>query len=94
MEPGLDGAAVCVGRELLDLGAAGAAGLRIGYCPQQDALDELLTGWEHLDYYCRLRGVPSPSIPQVRRPRPLQVQRTLQPLDQEPLMAEPEPRPL
>uniref|UniRef100_A0A8C0R712 ATP binding cassette subfamily A member 13 n=1 Tax=Canis lupus dingo TaxID=286419 RepID=A0A8C0R712_CANLU len=51
--------------ELLDLGAAGAAGLRIGYCPQQDALDELLTGWEHLDYYCRLRGVPSPSIPQV-----------------------------
>uniref|UniRef100_A0A8C0SPQ1 ABC transporter domain-containing protein n=1 Tax=Canis lupus familiaris TaxID=9615 RepID=A0A8C0SPQ1_CANLF len=50
---------------LLDLGAAGAAGLRIGYCPQQDALDELLTGWEHLDYYCRLRGVPSPSIPQV-----------------------------
>ncbi|CAD7687011.1 unnamed protein product [Nyctereutes procyonoides] len=51
--------------ELLDLGAAGAVGLRIGYCPQQDALDELLTGWEHLDYYCRLRGVPSPSIPQV-----------------------------
>nr|XP_025862483.1 ATP-binding cassette sub-family A member 13-like [Vulpes vulpes] len=32
--------------------------------PHQDALDELLTGWEHLDYYCRLRGVPSPSIPQ------------------------------
>ncbi|ELK13061.1 ATP-binding cassette sub-family A member 13 [Pteropus alecto] len=47
------------------LSAAGSAGVRIGYCPQQDALDQLLTGWEHLRYYCSLRGVPTPRIPQV-----------------------------
>ncbi|XP_006732433.1 ATP-binding cassette sub-family A member 13 [Leptonychotes weddellii] len=51
--------------EVVDLSLAGAAGVRIGYCPQQDALDELLTGWEHLHYYCCLRGIPKPSIPQV-----------------------------
>ncbi|XP_077916041.1 ATP-binding cassette sub-family A member 13 [Halichoerus grypus] len=51
--------------EFVDLSLAGAAGVRIGYCPQQDALDELLTGWEHLHYYCCLRGIPKPSIPQV-----------------------------
>lgn len=30
----------------------------IGYCPQFDAIDSLLTGREHLEYYARLRGVP------------------------------------
>ncbi|XP_053782062.1 ATP-binding cassette sub-family A member 13 isoform X8 [Desmodus rotundus] len=45
--------------------SAQAAGLRVGYCPQQDALDEHLTGWEHLRYYCRLRGILTPHIPQV-----------------------------
>ena len=49
----------------MDLSLAGMAGVRIGYCPQQDALDELLTGWEHLHYYCCLRGIPKTSIPQV-----------------------------
>ncbi|XP_045876226.1 ATP-binding cassette sub-family A member 13 [Meles meles] len=53
--------------EVVDLASAGAAGIRIGYCPQQDALDELLTGWEHLQYYCCLRGIPKPSIPHVAR---------------------------
>uniref|UniRef100_M3Z391 ATP binding cassette subfamily A member 13 n=1 Tax=Mustela putorius furo TaxID=9669 RepID=M3Z391_MUSPF len=53
--------------EVVDLASAGAAGVRIGYCPQQDALDELLTGWEHLQYYCCLRGIPKPSIPHVAR---------------------------
>lgn len=52
------------------LSAAGSAGVRVGYCPQQDALDQLLTGWEHLRFYCSLRGVPEPRIPQVR-PREL-----------------------
>nr|KAF6468828.1 hypothetical protein HJG59_000030 [Molossus molossus] len=45
--------------------SAGAAGVRIGYCPQQDALDELLTGWEHLRYYCSLCGIPKQHIPEV-----------------------------
>lgn len=30
----------------------------LGYCPQFDAIDPLLTGREHLEYYARLRGVP------------------------------------
>ncbi|XP_045142225.1 ATP-binding cassette sub-family A member 13 [Echinops telfairi] len=47
------------------LSLAGRAGVRIGYCPQQDALDELLTGWEHLHYYCSLRGIPKQHIPEV-----------------------------
>nr|KAF6302321.1 hypothetical protein mPipKuh1_009311 [Pipistrellus kuhlii] len=51
--------------EAVPLFAAGAAGVRVGYCPQQDALDGPLTGWEHLRYYCRLRGVPGPRVPQV-----------------------------
>ncbi|XP_001496596.3 ATP-binding cassette sub-family A member 13 [Equus caballus] len=51
--------------EDVELSFAGAAGIRIGYCPQQDALDELLTGWEHLDYYCSLRGIPKSCISEV-----------------------------
>uniref|UniRef100_A0A4W2DCD1 ABC transporter domain-containing protein n=1 Tax=Bos indicus x Bos taurus TaxID=30522 RepID=A0A4W2DCD1_BOBOX len=51
--------------EDVNLSLAGAAGIRIGYCPQQDALDELLTGWEHLHYYCCLHGIPKQSIPKV-----------------------------
>ncbi|XP_052055678.1 ATP-binding cassette sub-family A member 13 [Apodemus sylvaticus] len=51
--------------DMVDLASAGKAGILIGYCPQQDALDELLTGWEHLQYYCRLRGIPKQYIPKV-----------------------------
>nr|XP_009441009.4 ATP-binding cassette sub-family A member 13 isoform X3 [Pan troglodytes] len=51
--------------DAVDLSSAGAAGVLIGYCPQQDALDELLTGWEHLYYYCSLRGIPRQCIPEV-----------------------------
>ncbi|XP_069915557.1 ATP-binding cassette sub-family A member 13 [Oryctolagus cuniculus] len=47
------------------LSSAGEAGILIGYCPQQDALDGLLTGREHLRYYCRLRGIPKQRIPEV-----------------------------
>uniref|UniRef100_A0A8D2NJS6 ABC transporter domain-containing protein n=1 Tax=Zonotrichia albicollis TaxID=44394 RepID=A0A8D2NJS6_ZONAL len=43
----------------------GSEGILIGYCPQQDALDELLTGWEHLYYYCTLRGIPKQDIHKV-----------------------------
>ncbi|XP_054835573.1 phospholipid-transporting ATPase ABCA7 [Eublepharis macularius] len=37
----------------------------IGYCPQFDAINNLLTGREHLQFYCRLRGVPENEIPGV-----------------------------
>ncbi|XP_052284173.1 phospholipid-transporting ATPase ABCA1-like isoform X3 [Dreissena polymorpha] len=34
----------------------------IGYCPQFDALDPLLTGVEHLRFYARLRGIPETEV--------------------------------
>ncbi|KAG7216739.1 hypothetical protein INR49_021122 [Caranx melampygus] len=37
----------------------------MGYCPQFDAIDELLTGREHLHMYARLRGVPESEISRV-----------------------------
>ncbi|XP_034027520.1 retinal-specific phospholipid-transporting ATPase ABCA4-like [Thalassophryne amazonica] len=37
----------------------------MGYCPQFDAIDELLTGREHLHLYARLRGVPESDISRV-----------------------------
>lgn len=40
----------------------------MGYCPQFDAIDELLTGREHLYLYARLRGVPESEIPRVSGP--------------------------
>ncbi|KAM8934126.1 uncharacterized protein RCH25_004525 [Pelodytes ibericus] len=33
-----------------------------GYCPQDDALDELMTGEEHLYYYARIHGIPEKHI--------------------------------
>ncbi|XP_053554781.1 glucosylceramide transporter ABCA12 [Bombina bombina] len=36
-----------------------------GYCPQEDALDELLTGEEHLYFYARIRGIPEKVIKTV-----------------------------
>uniref|UniRef100_A0A8C0GI20 ABC transporter domain-containing protein n=1 Tax=Chelonoidis abingdonii TaxID=106734 RepID=A0A8C0GI20_CHEAB len=37
----------------------------MGYCPQFDAINDLLTGREHLEFYCRLRGVPEEETPRV-----------------------------
>ncbi|XP_034091957.1 phospholipid-transporting ATPase ABCA1-like isoform X2 [Gymnodraco acuticeps] len=37
----------------------------LGYCPQFDAIDELLTGREHLELYARLRGVPEKEVAKV-----------------------------
>ncbi|XP_074118834.1 retinal-specific phospholipid-transporting ATPase ABCA4 isoform X3 [Sminthopsis crassicaudata] len=37
----------------------------MGYCPQFDAVDDLLTGREHLYLYARLRGVPTEDIKRV-----------------------------
>uniref|UniRef100_A0A8C5Q6L7 ATP binding cassette subfamily A member 4 n=1 Tax=Leptobrachium leishanense TaxID=445787 RepID=A0A8C5Q6L7_9ANUR len=36
-----------------------------GYCPQFDAIDDLLTGREHLQLYGRLRGIPEDEIDMV-----------------------------
>ncbi|XP_062900011.1 ATP-binding cassette sub-family A member 13-like isoform X2 [Mobula hypostoma] len=45
-----------------DIVGSSIDGTLIGYCPQFDALDELLTGWEHLYYYARIRGLPEKTI--------------------------------
>ncbi|XP_048255576.1 phospholipid-transporting ATPase ABCA1-like isoform X2 [Haliotis rufescens] len=37
----------------------------MGYCPQFDALDSLLTGREHLQFYARVRGIPEKDIKDV-----------------------------
>ncbi|KAL1023254.1 hypothetical protein UPYG_G00038330 [Umbra pygmaea] len=37
----------------------------MGYCPQFDAICDLLTGREHLQFYARLRGVPEQSVAKV-----------------------------
>ncbi|NXI48256.1 ABCA1 protein, partial [Galbula dea] len=37
----------------------------MGYCPQFDAVTDLLTGREHLEFYSRLRGVPEEETPRV-----------------------------
>lgn len=42
-------------------------GINIGYCPQVDALDDLLTGEEHLYFYARIRGISKRQIEGVRR---------------------------
>ncbi|XP_019733077.1 ATP-binding cassette sub-family A member 1 isoform X2 [Hippocampus comes] len=37
----------------------------MGYCPQFDAINDLLTGREHLEFYARLRGVPEKEVAMV-----------------------------
>uniref|UniRef100_A0A8D0GSN9 ATP binding cassette subfamily A member 12 n=1 Tax=Sphenodon punctatus TaxID=8508 RepID=A0A8D0GSN9_SPHPU len=36
-----------------------------GYCPQEDALDDLLTVEEHMYYYARLHGIPEKEIKRI-----------------------------
>uniref|UniRef100_A0A8C7GA09 ATP-binding cassette, sub-family A (ABC1), member 12 n=1 Tax=Oncorhynchus kisutch TaxID=8019 RepID=A0A8C7GA09_ONCKI len=43
-------------------------GINIGYCPQVDALDDLLTGEEHMYFYARIRGISKSEIDRVRPP--------------------------
>lgn len=38
----------------------------MGYCPQFDAINDLLTGREHLEFYAILRGVPEEEVCEVR----------------------------
>ncbi|XP_039104096.1 phospholipid-transporting ATPase ABCA7 isoform X2 [Hyaena hyaena] len=42
-----------------------AAHRHMGYCPQSDAVFELLTGRQHLELFARLRGVPEAQVPQT-----------------------------
>ncbi|XP_026313079.1 phospholipid-transporting ATPase ABCA7 isoform X3 [Piliocolobus tephrosceles] len=42
-----------------------AAHLSMGYCPQSDAIFDLLTGREHLELFARLRGVPEAQVAQT-----------------------------
>ena len=37
----------------------------VGYCPQYDALDEMLTGREMLHFYGRLKGIPRDALEQA-----------------------------
>lgn len=37
----------------------------MGYCPQFDAINELLTGREHLEFFALLRGVPEKEVCKV-----------------------------
>ncbi|XP_023665182.2 phospholipid-transporting ATPase ABCA1-like [Paramormyrops kingsleyae] len=39
----------------------------MGYCPQFDAIDDLLTGQEHLEFYARIRGVPEKEVKMVAK---------------------------
>lgn len=38
----------------------------MGYCPQFDAITELLTGREHVEFFALLRGVPEKEVGKVR----------------------------
>lgn len=41
----------------------------MGYCPQFDAINDLLTGREHLEFYAILRGVPEKEVCEVGKKR-------------------------
>lgn len=41
----------------------------MGYCPQFDAINDLLNGREHLELYARLRGVPEEEVAMVNPSR-------------------------
>ncbi|XP_042350102.1 glucosylceramide transporter ABCA12 [Plectropomus leopardus] len=50
---------------LVDIMECRNQGINIGYCPQVDALDSLLTGEEHLYFYARIRGISKREIDRV-----------------------------
>lgn len=53
-------------RRLVDIMECRNQGINIGYCPQVDALDNLLTGEEHLYLYGRIRGISKRELDGVR----------------------------
>ncbi|XP_052004328.1 uncharacterized protein abca12 [Xyrauchen texanus] len=50
---------------MVDIIDCNREGINIGYCPQVDALDDLLTGEEHLYFYARIRGISKREIDRV-----------------------------
>ncbi|MEQ2174294.1 hypothetical protein GOODEAATRI_006354, partial [Goodea atripinnis] len=54
-------------RRLVDIMECRGKGINIGYCPQVDALDDLLTGEEHLYFYARIRGISKREIAGVSK---------------------------
>nr|XP_061799272.1 uncharacterized protein LOC133590666 [Nerophis lumbriciformis] len=50
---------------LVDIMECRHKGINIGYCPQVDALDNLLTGEEHLYFYARIHGISKREIDKV-----------------------------
>lgn len=54
-------------RHLVDIMECRKQGINIGYCPQVDALDDLLTGEEHLYFYARIRGISKWETDRVRK---------------------------
>lgn len=54
-------------RRLVDIMDCRGQGINIGYCPQVDALDDLLTGEEHLYFYARIRGISKREIAGVSK---------------------------
>ncbi|XP_062389786.1 uncharacterized protein abca12 isoform X5 [Sardina pilchardus] len=50
---------------LVDIMDCRNEGINIGYCPQVDALDDLLTGEEHLYFYARIRGISKREMDRV-----------------------------
>ncbi|XP_077435659.1 uncharacterized protein abca12 [Vanacampus margaritifer] len=50
---------------LVDIMECRRKGINIGYCPQVDALDNLLTGEEHLYFYARIQGISKGEIDRV-----------------------------
>lgn len=54
-------------RRLVDIMECREKGINIGYCPQVDALDNLLTGEELLYFYGRIRGISKGELDRVRK---------------------------
>ena len=71
VDPTRESVLICVcffsPRRLVDIMECRSKGINIGYCPQEDALDGLLTGEEHLNFYARIRGIPKRDREGVRR---------------------------
>lgn len=44
------------------LSAMGQVRQKVGYCPQEDALLDPLTGRQHLVHVCHLRGLPAKQV--------------------------------
>lgn len=51
--------------ELRSLGHADSHSSLVGYCPQEDALDDLVSVEEHLYFYARIHGIPEKDIKEV-----------------------------